>query len=141
MIFLYFNQLGRKIFYILKPMSYHDNKTFFTLFFYSSSSGVSSISIGISLPMFSRQINSPSIVHLLFVWFTVIFPLSVFRYLKNGFVYKKENDSVTQYSSDDIDLLDNFVLKYGNLSPPTYSFVLFQDHFDSFSFLESPYEF
>lgn len=33
------------------------------------------------------------------------------------------------------------VLKLGNLSPPTYNFVLFQDYFDSFRFLESPYEF
>lgn len=38
---------------------------------------------------------------------------SVFGYLKTGFIYKKENDEICQYSPDDIDLLDYYVLKYG----------------------------
>ncbi len=38
---------------------------------------------------------------------------SVFRYLKSGFIYKKVDDEISQFSADDIDLLDYYVLKYG----------------------------
>ncbi len=38
---------------------------------------------------------------------------SVFRYLKTGYIYKKENDEIQKISDDDIDLLDWYVLKYG----------------------------
>ncbi len=38
---------------------------------------------------------------------------SVFRYLKTGYIYKKENDEINNFSADDIDLLDYYVLKYG----------------------------
>lgn len=38
---------------------------------------------------------------------------SVFSYLKSGFVYQKENDTVTPVNADDIDFLSSYVLKYG----------------------------
>ncbi len=38
---------------------------------------------------------------------------SVFRYLKTGFVYTKNDGYVTALSNDDIDLLDCYILKYG----------------------------
>lgn len=37
---------------------------------------------------------------------------SVFRYFKTGYIYKKE-DEVCNFSEDDIDFLDSYVLKYG----------------------------
>ena len=37
----------------------------------------------------------------------------MFRYLKSGFIYKKENDEIIQISDDDVDMLDCFVLKRG----------------------------
>ncbi len=38
---------------------------------------------------------------------------SIFKYLKTGFVYTKNDDIVTPLSNDDIDLLDCYILKYG----------------------------
>lgn len=38
---------------------------------------------------------------------------SIFKYLKTGFVYIKNDNTLTPLSNDDIDLLDCYILKYG----------------------------